>query len=125
VVAAPGSHARGGRGAARGPRPEEEEQWEKRREKKKQKREKKRKKRKRKIEKKENKGRKIEKGFRKLGEFLEKLGEGFFLRIFRFFGRQRDFRDGGDGEADWPAGPWRALDSRRGGRPRCWGGTRG
>jgi hypothetical protein len=23
------------------------------------------------------------------------------------FGRQRDFRNGGDGEADWPAGPRR------------------
>jgi hypothetical protein len=47
-----------------------------------------------------------------------------FCGVFRFFGRQRDFRDGGDGEADRPAGPWRARDSRRGGRPRCWGGTR-
>jgi hypothetical protein len=28
------------------------------------------------------------------------------LWVFRFFGRQRDFRDGGDGEADWPVGPW-------------------
>jgi hypothetical protein len=29
------------------------------------------------------------------------------LRGFSGFGRQRDFRDGGDGEADWPAGPRR------------------
>jgi hypothetical protein len=27
--------------------------------------------------------------------------------VFRFFGRQRDFRDGGDGEADRSAGPRR------------------
>jgi hypothetical protein len=46
------------------------------------------------------------------------------LWVFRFFGRQRDFRDSGDGEADRPAGPQRARDSRRGGRPRCWGDTR-
>jgi hypothetical protein len=65
----------------------------------------------------------MEKGLRKLGEFLGKLGEGF-LRVFRFFWRRRDFRDGGDGEADWPAGPQRARDSRRGGRPRFWGDTR-
>jgi hypothetical protein len=26
------------------------------------------------------------------------------LWVFRFFGRPRDFRDGGDGEADRPAG---------------------
>jgi hypothetical protein len=90
--------------------PDEEEQWgKKRREKKKEKREKKIKKRKRKKWK--NQGREIEKGFRKLGEFLEKLGERFFLWIFRFFGRQRDFWDGGDSEADWPAGPRRARDS--------------
>jgi hypothetical protein len=43
---------------------------------------------------------------------------------FAGFGRQRDFRDGGDGEPDRPAGPRHAWDSRRGGRPRCWGGTR-
>jgi hypothetical protein len=46
------------------------------------------------------------------------------LWVFRFFGRRRDFRNGGDGEADRSAGPRRARDSRRGGRPRCWGGTR-
>jgi hypothetical protein len=33
------------------------------------------------------------------------------LWIFRFFGRRRDFRDSGDSEADWPAGPRRAWDS--------------
>jgi hypothetical protein len=43
---------------------------------------------------------------------------------FPGFGRQRDFRDGGDVESDRPAGPWHARDSRRGGRPRCWGCTR-
>jgi hypothetical protein len=43
---------------------------------------------------------------------------------FSGFGCQRDFWDGGDGEADRPAGPRRARDSRRGGRPWCWGGTR-
>jgi hypothetical protein len=47
-----------------------------------------------------------------------------FGGIFRFFGRQRDFWDGGDGDADRPAGPRRARDSRRGGQPRCWGDTR-
>jgi hypothetical protein len=77
--------------------------------------------RKRKRKKKEiKKGRKR---FRKLGELLGKLG-GRILRGFPVFGCQRDFRDGGDGEADWSAGPRRARDSRRGGRPRCWGGTR-
>jgi hypothetical protein len=43
---------------------------------------------------------------------------------FSGFGCQRDFWDGGDGEADWTAGPRRARDSRRGGRQRCWGGRR-
>jgi hypothetical protein len=74
------------------------------------------------------KGRKIEKGIGigkmgkslgKLGEFLGKLGENIFCGVFRFFECQRDFRDGGDGEADRPAGPRRARDSRRGGRQRC------
>jgi hypothetical protein len=37
--------------------------------------------------------------------------------------RRRDFRDGGDGEGDRPAGPRRAQDSRHGGRPRRWEGT--
>jgi hypothetical protein len=46
------------------------------------------------------------------------------LAGFSGFGRQRDFRDDEDGEADRPAGPRRARDSQRGGRPRCWGGTR-
>jgi hypothetical protein len=64
------------------------------------------------------------KRFRKLGEFLGKLGESFFCGVFRFIGRQRDFRDGGDGEADRPAGPRCARDSRRGGWPRCWGSRR-
>jgi hypothetical protein len=41
-----------------------------------------------------------------------------------FSKRQRDFRDGGDGEAYWPAGPRRAGDPRCGGRQRRWGGTR-
>jgi hypothetical protein len=50
------------------------------------------------------------------------MGEDF--AGFSGFGLQRDFRDGGDGEAVWPAEPRRARDSRRGGRPRCWGGTR-
>jgi hypothetical protein len=43
---------------------------------------------------------------------------------FPGFGRPRDFRDGGDGEVDRPAGPWRERDSRRGGRQRRWGGKR-
>jgi hypothetical protein len=40
------------------------------------------------------------------------------------FRRQRDFWDGGDGEADRPAGPRRVQASRRDGRQRCWGGRR-
>jgi hypothetical protein len=65
--------------------------------------------------------RKIEKGrkrnwekFRKLGKLLGELGEGF-CGIFPIPGRRRVFRDGGDGEADRPAGPRRARDSRHGG----------
>jgi hypothetical protein len=46
------------------------------------------------------------------------------LRGFPGFGRQRDFWDGGDDEADQPAGPLRARDSQRGGRQRCWGSRR-
>jgi hypothetical protein len=46
------------------------------------------------------------------------------IYLEEFSGRQRDFQDDGDGEADWPAGPRRARDSQRGGRPRCWKGTR-
>jgi hypothetical protein len=34
---------------------------------------------------------------------------------FPGFGHRCDFWDGGDGEADQPAGPQRARDSRRGG----------
>jgi hypothetical protein len=55
---------------------------------------------------------------------LGKLG-GSVLRGFPISRRRRDFRDGGDGEADRPAGPRCARDSRHGGRPRRWGGTRG
>jgi hypothetical protein len=66
---------------------------------------------------------KLERVLEKLGEFLRNLEEGF-LWVFRFFGRRCDFRDDGDSEADRSAGPWHARDSRRGGRPRRWGGTR-
>jgi hypothetical protein len=45
---------------------------------------------------------------------LGKLEEGF-CGIFPVSGRRRVFRDGGDGEADRPAGPRRARDSRHGG----------
>jgi hypothetical protein len=83
--------AQGGRGLVR---PKEEEGEEKEGEKKTKKREKK----------KENKGRKIEKGFRKLGGFLGKLGEWGFADFSGFLGYRRQFRDGGDGEADRPAG---------------------
>jgi hypothetical protein len=55
---------------------------------------------------------------------LGKLGEGF-CGIFPISGRRRDLRDGGDGEADRPSGPRHARDSRHGGRPRRWEGTRG
>jgi hypothetical protein len=51
------------------------------------------------------------KDFRKLGKLLEKLRESF-VGFFRLSGRRRAFRDGGDGEADRPAGPRRARDSR-------------
>jgi hypothetical protein len=64
------------------------------------------------------------KRFRNLGKLLGKLG-GKVLRGIPNSGRRRDFRDGGDGEADRPAGPLRARDSQDGGRPRRWGGTRG
>jgi hypothetical protein len=55
---------------------------------------------------------------------LGKLEEGF-CGIFPISERRRIFRDGGDGEADQPAGSRRARDSWHGGRPRCWEGTRG
>jgi hypothetical protein len=42
---------------------------------------------------------------------LGKLGEGF-VGFFRFPRRRRDFRGGGDGEADRLAGPRRARDSQ-------------
>jgi hypothetical protein len=71
-------------------------------------------------EKKRNRGR----DFRKSGKLLGKLGEGF-CGIFPISGRRRVFRDGGDGEADRPSGPRHARDSRHGGRPRRWKGTRG
>jgi hypothetical protein len=47
----------------------------------------------------------------KLGKLLGKLGKGF-VGFFQFPGRRRDFRAGGDGEADRLAGPRRARDSR-------------
>jgi hypothetical protein len=47
------------------------------------------------------------KGFRKIKRIpWEKYGKDF-CGVFRFFGRQWDFRDSGDGEADQPAGPRR------------------
>jgi hypothetical protein len=61
------------------------------------------------------------------GEILGRIGEkgrkdsGGIFWVFRC---RRDFRNGGDGEADRPAGPRRARDSRHGGRPRRWGGMR-
>jgi hypothetical protein len=66
-----------------------------------------------------------------LGKVLEKLGKivreirGRVLQDFSDFRRRRVFRDGGDGEADWPSGPRRARDSRHGGQPRRWEGARG
>jgi hypothetical protein len=53
------------------------------------------------------------------------IGEKGFGGGFPISGRRRDFRDGGDGEADRPAVPRRARDSRHGGRPRRWGGMHG
>jgi hypothetical protein len=64
------------------------------------------------------------KSLEKIEKIVRKIGEGF-LWCFMISGRRRGFRDGGDGEADRPAGPRRARDSRHGGRPRRWEGTRG
>jgi hypothetical protein len=55
---------------------------------------------------------------------IRREGKKGFCGVFRFFGCHCDFRDGGDGEADRPAGPRHARDSRRGGRQQRWGGTR-
>jgi hypothetical protein len=55
---------------------------------------------------------------------IKRDGKKGFCGAFRFFECQRDFRDGGDGEADRPVGPRHARDSRRGGRQRRRGGTR-
>jgi hypothetical protein len=57
--------------------------------------------------KKENKRRKIEKRFRKLGEISRKIRRRVFADFSGFLGYQCQFRDGGDGEADRPAGPRR------------------
>jgi hypothetical protein len=48
---------------------------------------------------------------REFGSLLGKLREGF-AGVFPLSGCRRDSRDGGDGEADRPAGPRRARDSR-------------
>jgi hypothetical protein len=66
----------------------------------------------------------IGKKFRKLGKIVREI-RGRFWRDFLISGRRRDLRDGGDGEADRPSGPRRARDSRHGGRPQRWEGTRG
>jgi hypothetical protein len=50
---------------------------------------------------------------------VRKLGGRVFAGFYESR-RWRDFRNGGDGEADRPAGPRRAQDSRQGGRPRRW-----
>jgi hypothetical protein len=63
----------------------------------------------RKIRKK--RGKEIVEKSRKFGKLLGKLGEGF-AGVFPISGCQRVFRAGGDGEADRPAGPRRARDSR-------------
>jgi hypothetical protein len=65
----------------------------------------------------------IEKKFRKLEKIVRKIGEGF-LWCLMISGRRRGLRDGGDGEADRPAGPRRARDSRHGGTCGCWSGCR-
>jgi hypothetical protein len=59
------------------------------------------------IGKEENINGKNGKGVRKIKRIpWEKYGKDF-CGGFQFFGRQRDFRDGDDGEADRPAGPRR------------------
>jgi hypothetical protein len=55
---------------------------------------------------------------------LGKLGEEF-CGILRFPGVGVIFGTTVMARRTWPAGPRRARDSRHGGRPRCWGGTRG
>jgi hypothetical protein len=103
---------RGARGGRRpGGQPKEEKRGRKiRREKEKgEKRKRKRKgKREKRNKKKENKRRKIEKRFRKLGEISRKIRREVkkdFCGFSWVFGA--NFRDGGDGEADRPAGPRR------------------
>jgi hypothetical protein len=68
-------------------------------------------------------GKEIGRSFRKIRRISREIRGKDFCG-FSIFWRRRDFRDGDDGEADRPAGQRRARDSRRGGRPRCWGGTR-
>jgi hypothetical protein len=72
---------------------------------------------------KEGKRKRVSKIRRNPRKFRRK-GEKVFYGVFWFFGCWRNFRDGGDGEAGWPAGPRQVRDSRRGGRQRRWGGTR-
>jgi hypothetical protein len=84
-------------------RPKEEEGKEKEREKEKGEKGKE----KRKKKEKENKGRKIEKRFIKSGENSRKIRRRVFADFSGFLGYRHQFRDGGDGEADRPAGPRR------------------
>jgi hypothetical protein len=107
----------GGRGLE--PPKEEEREGKKKGEKKKEKREKEKEKRKKEIRKRKIREEKIEKRLRKLGEVSRKIRRRVFADFSGFLGYWRQFRDGGDGEADRPVGPRRAQDSRRGGRPRC------
>jgi hypothetical protein len=103
-----------------GRRKEKKERKKRKEEKKKEKRKKRKEKEKRKRKGNRKMGKEIRKSFRKIRRISREIRG----RVFAGFSGQRDFRDGGDGEADRPAGPWRARDSRHGGRPRCWGGTR-
>jgi hypothetical protein len=61
----------------------------------------------------ENKGRKKNrKGIYKIRRISRKIRRRGFADFSGFLGHRRQFRDGGDGEADRPAGPRRARDSR-------------
>jgi hypothetical protein len=79
--------------------------------------------------KKENKRRKIEKRFRKLGEISRKIRRRVFADFSGFLRYRHQFRDGGDGEADRPAGPRRCgipvVVADRGAGAACVGGGPG
>jgi hypothetical protein len=50
-------------------------------------------------------GKKIGKSFRKIRRISRKIRRRVFADFSGFLGYRRQFRDGGDCKADWPAGP--------------------